>query len=81
MDFKLDCEIIHLKYYDNITNYNPNFSINSTENNLYKFENVVNYAYQFCKPEIIIKYRKNKYILNNDNKSYYLVMDCLGKER
>jgi len=68
-------ERIHIKnYIDDIKN-EPNFKIDNMEYNIYKFDNVVSYNYEFCHPEIIIN-RINKPLKNNI--TYYFIYDCPG---
>jgi FkbM family methyltransferase len=67
---------LHIKnYVDGIVENEPNFKIDTINKNIYRYENVINYNYQFCAPEIIIE-GIHKPLKNNP--TYYVILDCSG---
>jgi hypothetical protein len=76
-NFQLNYENIHLEYYNDDNKTEPNFAISNTEYKIYKFENVINYDYIFCHPEIIIRKIKNNTELKA-NPTYYFIFDDYG---
>ena len=68
-------ENIHLKYHIDGEKNEPNFKIDNTDYYLYKFNNITNYQYIFCQPQITIT-KVDKLV--NDNLTYYIIFDCPG---
>ena len=78
MDFsRIEYENISLKYNIDGIKTEPNFNIKIGSNNygIYKIENVVNYEYKFCCPEInIVKINKPL----KQTHTYYFIFDDYG---
>lgn len=52
-----------------------NYSIQDLK--MFKFENVISYKLEYCKPEFFINLDHN---INSDNKEIYYILDCYGDD-
>jgi hypothetical protein len=64
-----------------------NIILNSESNNyclgdylINKYENVKEYKYTLCKPELILKIETETHNTNNSNKDIYYIFDCPGED-
>lgn len=72
---KKDTNFITITYTDL-----PNYNLKNLSCDIFKFENIINYQYQYCYPKLKLEVdnKKNESIQQNHN--YYIIFDNPGKD-
>ena len=72
---KKDTNFITVSYNDF-----PNYNITNLSCDIFKFENVINYQYQYCFPTLKLEVINKKNENLQQNKQYYMIFDNPGKD-